>query len=163
MSVYSDTEGSSEDIEVVGEVQQGLQPSHMEDDAPKGTVLPQALVDRIVDILLHVGYARPVVTPSVAPESRLSPTNELPSEGSSAVPGDAQYFAFRTVGVETLDCHPQGVAVRVSRESKAALFTVPSLSEPAVQRVRAEQGVAFKGVFQDPVRVDSGRRGHRPL
>jgi len=142
---------------VVGEAQQGLQPSHMEDDAPKGTVLPQALVDRIVDILLHVGYARPVVTPSVAPESRLSATNELPSEGSSAVPGDAQYFAFRTVGVETLDCHPQGVAVRVSRESKAALFTVPSLSEPTVQRVRAEQGVAFQGIFQDPVRVDSGK------
>ena len=52
MSVYSDTEGSSEDIEVVGEAQQGLQPSHMEDDAPKGTVLPQALVDRIVDIFV---------------------------------------------------------------------------------------------------------------
>ena len=159
VSDYSDTdsEGSSEEVEVVGEAQPGFPPSHAEDDAPRGTVLPQALVDRIVDIFVtRLGYDRPVVTPSVVSESRLSATNELlPGEVASTVPVDAQCLArFEQLASGPWTAAPKERPFKVSKESKAALFTVPSFSEPTVQRARAEQGIA-KGVFKDPVRVDS--------
>ena len=80
----------------VGEAQSGSKPPPtVEEDFPRGTDLPQDLVDQVVRVFVaRLGYESPVVAPPVVPGSRLSVTNELaPSQGMPVLPVDAQCSA----------------------------------------------------------------------
>ena len=130
----------------------------MDDESPRGTELPQSLIDRVAKIFIsHIGYDEVRDSPSVSESSKLFSTNERGRvEGPPRMPVDTQcQDRIKVLAAKrTWKAFPaaQEKLFRVPEDMWESLFkTTPTISEETRNKVRAEQGLA-SGMFGEPLR-----------
>lgn len=125
-------------------------------DSPRGTSLPQGLLNTVAEVLTSkLGFEVPVRPAPSDSESRLSHTNEAVEMGPPEFPVDAHcQQRFETLASKrpwTAFPAQQEKAIRVPEEHWNSLFKPPSVSDEARNKVRAEQKLA-SGMFREPLR-----------
>lgn len=143
----------------------------LEEESPRGTNIPQELIDRVAGIFIsRLGYSAPLAPPVVS-ESRLRATNEATGDGGpSLLPVDSKcrerIEALATRSTWTAFPAAQEKLFRVQDSDWESLFRPPSISSETRDKVRAEQGLA-SGTFrtqerrtreEDWFRVDTAAR-----
>ena len=119
----------------------------MDDESPRGTELPQSLIDRVAKIFIsHIGYDEVRDSPSVSESSKLFSTNERGRvEGPPRMPVDTQcQDRIKVLAAKrTWTAFPaaQEKLFRVPEDMWESLFKTPTISEETRNKVRAEQGL----------------------
>ena len=127
-----------------------------EEESPRGTDLPPALMASIAEILRSKLGFQEVSRPSAeASGSRLSATNEAVQVGPPEFPVDVQcklrLEALAAKQSWTAFPAQQERQVRVAEEDWGSLFKPPSLSDETKNKVRVAEGLA-SGSFREPLR-----------
>ena len=131
--------------------------SVFEELPPRGTELPQSLLDRVAGIFIsHIGYDDVRETTAVRPGSHLNLTNMArDKKDPPCMPVDEQclHRVEMLAAQKTWTSYPvaQERLFKFPEDKWEALFRSPSISEDTWDRVRAEQGLA-SGTFRDPLR-----------
>lgn len=123
---------------------------------PRGTSLPQGLLNSVPEVLTSkLGFEVPVRPAPSDSESRLSHTNEAVEMGPPEFPVDAhcqqRFGVLAAKRPWTAFPAQQEKAIRVPEEHWNSLFKPPSVSDETRNKVRAEQKLA-SGMFRDPLR-----------